>query len=167
MPLAGTPAASVLPVRDPAGNRSPQNLLFEEVPAGTPASQEVIDAIQATLVDMTGCARPGLEDRLAAYYSDDFFRRRTFYATGQLGVPGGEANLPFGVPGSEAGGFDNATVLPDGRVATVFGYEFPTRDPADADGVTHYGWFVVWVESHGRWLIDEIAELSERPMPGG
>ncbi len=79
-------------------------------------------------------------------------------------MPGVEAGAPLGAPISETVTFDSATVLPDGRVATVFRYQVHTQDPADADGVVDYGWLVVWVESDGRWLIDEIAELSEEPM---
>lgn len=152
-PFAGTPRASIV-----SASKSvlPGTILWSELPDGEPASPDVTAAIQATIAAMAGCGRPGDENRLAAYFSDDYFRRPSTKELLRLA-----GYVPAWIAWAQDEDFDRAFVLPDGRIALVFRL---TYAPSGQAGETiDSGHLVVWIEQDGRWLVDEVLNVIEEP----
>lgn len=155
-PVRGTPRASIASTDETGGERFPISIRWSELPSGEVASPVVSGAIRATIAAMRACARPGYDNHLAAYYSDDYFRR-----TQVMGSLPYDGYRYLSLTSVDLGDFESAVVLADGRVATVFRYTVGSRN-----GPVYFGRLVVWVEQDGHWLIDEVAEISDRPVAG-
>lgn len=82
-PQASTPIAisddaapnSLVPVTDRQRLGNQPFITWDDLPPGAPADADAIAGITETLGAMAACARPGRERQLAAFYSDDFYRR--------------------------------------------------------------------------------------------
>ncbi|HEV2107152.1 MAG TPA: hypothetical protein VGR16_02725 [Thermomicrobiales bacterium] len=139
-----TPVASVVAVTDLQRQGQPAAMLPEDVPEGPAPSDARVEQIRSTLAEMMICHRPGNEGQVAAFYSDDFFHRPWVAATVRWN---GYQHL-WAPEGPEALDFEETRVLEDGRVGVLIRYN------------DDYSRFVVFVEEDGRWLIDEIVEIS-------
>lgn len=146
---AVTPEASVVAVTDLQRQGQPAARLPEDVPDGPPATDNQIAEIKATLKELAACNRPGNDLQVAAFYSDDFFRRpwvAAFVDANGLRffwVPEDSARLQF----------EGTHVLDDGRVGVLIRL-------TDVDSR-----FLIFVKSEGRWLIDETVQVG--PLPEG
>ncbi|MDP9363862.1 MAG: SH3 domain-containing protein, partial [Chloroflexota bacterium] len=156
--LPGRPAASMgLPTDvPPAGSENPFGVPEELLPAGAPASAEIVAGIRGTLLQRAICPR----DRELAVYSDDYFRRAgTTVVTTSDGVTHVLFPVPIlGVDTAAAVPLRDARVLADGRVGAV------VEERAFTWSEDFLGNFYVFVEQAGRWLIDEVVVLR-RPAP--
>jgi outer membrane protein assembly factor BamB len=146
----GTPEASVVPVTRFQRSGSPPAIDPGHVPTGEPVPDDILVGIRATLTQMIACARPGRERELAAFYSDDFFRRP--WVNWNLQYNGYSA---WGPEGSDVLTFEDTVLLPDGRPAVLIRYN------------SIYARFVVFTEQDGRWLIDEWLQVSQGGQEGG
>lgn len=151
----GTPRASLVPVRDNQETGQPAQIELDEIPAGVPANAETVGGIVLTLQQFADCARPGYEQQLRSFYSDDLYRRAWVRA---VIVSGDDllwviTNQTGELPTS----FDEVQVLPDGRIGVKI-MRFETQ-----------GIYLVFVRQGDRWLIDEMLEIVlerwTRPMP--
>jgi outer membrane protein assembly factor BamB len=151
-----TPSASLVPVSDAQRRGSTPGLAWEDVPTGPPADAATLAAIEETIAGMEACARPGREEQLAAYYSDGFYLRP--WVRWQLRYNG----YPRWTPGSGGisdMGIDQTVVLPDGRVAAIFRYEAGAVSDSGVETI-EVGWLAVFVKEDGRWLVDELLEVT-------
>lgn len=116
--LAGTPRAELAATPDPVGSPAP----FEP-PAGEPADPATVEAVTATVRELTACGNAGETARVYALYTDAgllrFLAQEGTSAEGtadQIATPDA-IELPTGaspVPALEA-----VRLLPDGRVGAV------------------------------------------------
>lgn len=143
-----TPVASLVPVSKAQRYGDVPGITWEQVPTGPPASDEAMAGITETIGQMVACARPGRDAQLAALYSDDFQRRPWVMAyTRYNGYWSWAPSPAFGAEMT----IKQTIALPDGRVAVVFSYQ---------GGDAVYGWLAVFAEQNGRWLVDELIEIS-------
>jgi outer membrane protein assembly factor BamB len=139
-----TPEASVVAVTDDQLYGQPAQTTPKGVPEGAPATEAQIAGITETLREMATCSRPGNEGQVASFYSDDYFRRPWVAVSVRwngyqyLGAP----NTP------EVLTPDNTRILEDGRVGVLNRYS------------EDFALYTVFVEKDGRWLIDEIVEVT-------
>ncbi len=140
--------ASAMPAADasPAANRT--------APAGTPADDETVVAINATWREFIACINAADYTRIFALTSDDKLRSDfvqdlatggtedtmvEFFMAPATALPP-EARAPY-IP------LENIQVLPDGRVS------------ATGPGETGQGEVLIFVKVEGRWLIDDQFDL--------
>lgn len=146
-----TPAASVVAVTDLEREGWPAGMLPEEVPEGPAPTNAQIDGIMSTLAELSICHRPGNDAQVAAFYSEDYFRRPSVAAgVSQNGLqflwaPNVEAELNI----------ERMVVLEDGRIAVLDRYNDIAAN------------LVVFVEQDGRWLIDETVQVGPAPEGRG
>jgi outer membrane protein assembly factor BamB len=125
-----------------------------DMPAGDPASAEIIAAMNETLQALANCAgdEPGL---LYEFFSDDYFARlaNTMEVMGLPPDPDMAVtwHLPSFSPFADLT-IREARLLPDGRAAGVFDGGF---NPI----------FIVFTEQDGAWLIDELGAISDATPP--
>lgn len=148
---ATTPAASVAPVTDEQAYGDVPGIAWKDLPVGSPADAAAVSGVMGTLRSMNACAVIESEEHLAAYYSDDFYRRawvrwKVRYS-GYFGWSPGDHEVA------------ETIALPDGRVAAVLRRPGSAVQGADTRVVT-YGYVVVFVADDGRWLVDELIEVS-------
>jgi hypothetical protein len=144
----GTPVASVVPNAVERNHEGlPAQILEDQIPHGNPASAEAIAGIRESLEGMLGCRRAGDEGRLAAFYSDDYFRREWVRKQRQLSGSG-EARL-WNPEDRQILAFEDARELPDGRVGII-------ARPREGHGSL----FIIFVHQDDRWLIDEMYEVG-------
>jgi hypothetical protein len=149
-PVAGTPVASVVPVTEAQEEGQPAAILPGDVPTGEPADAEAIAGITETLERLAACGRPVRERQIAAFYSDDYFRRPATRAGIRYNGYG-----PAEPPEGSLLPLEDVRLLPDGRVGVL-----------DRYGAEN-GTFLVFVERDGRWLIDEVIAVSDTPDARG
>ena len=148
---AVTPEASVVAVTDLQREGWPAGMLPEDVPDGPAPTDSQVGAIMATLAELSICHRPGNEAQVAAFYSDDYFRRPSVTAgiawNGYQGLwsPNVESELNI----------ERMVVLEDGRIALLDRYNDIAAN------------LIVFVEEDGQWLIDEVVQVSEHPESRG
>jgi outer membrane protein assembly factor BamB len=145
--IPGTPTATLFPGRDRVQGEQPQ-VLISEAPEGSPASNEAVAGILKTMQGMADCDRPLEERTLRGFVTDDFLRRNWVTdweifccMTGAWQVHDSDSG--------PATTFDDARVLPDGRV----GITLMTSDTT--------GFYVIFAEINGDWLIDERYDIVE------
>lgn len=153
---AVTPAASLVAVSEPQRNGGTPGLAWDDLPTGPAADAATIAGIEATLAGMDACARPGREEQLAAYYTADFLLRP--WIRWQLRYNGYFGWSPRSIPEANRGVMETV-VLADGRVAVVFRYP-GTAVTTEGEFDVEFGWLAVFAEDDGRWLVDELLELS-------
>lgn len=117
---------------------------------GEPADPEVVQRITATLEQIGACTATTDVRRFSALWTDDLFRRSL------SGVDLSNVLTATPVPNAQPVPLpviDSVRVLPDGRVAVVGGPEGGPR------GV------LVFVESDGRYLLDDSFDLTPNGTP--
>lgn len=157
-----TPAASLVPVTDAQRIGSMPGLAWTDVPAGPAADAETLAAIEETIAGMEACSRPGREEQLAAYYSEGFYLRP--WVRGYMRYNGYFLWTPASSLMSDPE-IDETIVLPDGRVAAIFRYEAGAVSDSGVETI-EVGWIAVFVEEDGRWLVDELLEVSPYGVEG-
>jgi outer membrane protein assembly factor BamB len=153
-----TPTATLptlIPGRDHGGGYGymPQ-ILASEIPQGKAANSEAVAGILETIKDMAACDQPEVRGELYRFYTDNYFRRPSIRGLIRgLYKPRGPRDT-WGIYYSDYKpriSFDDARELPDGRVGVLF----KTGDST--------GWYVIFVEQDGRWLIDERYDVVPGP----
>ncbi|MGI8643546.1 MAG: PQQ-binding-like beta-propeller repeat protein [Thermomicrobiales bacterium] len=144
-----TSEASVVAVADHQRHGQPAAMRPEDVPDGPPASDSQVAEVTSTLEEMMLCHRPGNDGQVAAFYSDDFFRRPWVAVT----VKGNGFQFLWAPEDQEALTFEETHVLDDGRVAVLIRYN------------EDFARLIVFTEQDGRWLIDETVQVG--PLPEG
>lgn len=130
------------------------------LPAGTPASDDVVQAVDATLREFTACSNAGDWYRQLALMTDDaslFFAPQEAVTIDQL-TAFFDAVLATPVPAGELEphtGVTDVTLLADGRVGAV-------SPAADTDGHAVY---LIFVEQDSVWLLDGITEIGSAATP--
>ena len=150
-PVTGTPAASIGPIYDP-GTTETTGMRPEDVPTGEPADAKTIAAITDTIERLGTCSRPGRELQVVAFFTDDYFRRSHVTARVQYN---GYSHIGLDRGGRELLPLRDVRLLPDGRVGVLHQYN------------ENFANFVIFAEQAGRWLIDEIIEISDHPEARG
>jgi outer membrane protein assembly factor BamB len=144
--IAGTPSATLISGRESESGGLPE-ILPNEIPHGDSPSTVDSEGIQETLSGMAAC--DGDWEALLSYYSDDFLRRAWIGSQSGHGGYYAGAGAIHDAYSKPVPGFVDARVLPDGRIGVVF-------HTNDLDG-----WFVIFAEQDGRWLIDERYRIVE------
>jgi outer membrane protein assembly factor BamB len=142
---SGAPAASLIENRANDGGRP--EILASELPTGDAASAGTVAMIERTLLAMSICAgADDAESLLAGFVTDDFLRREQ---SQELYEQAGRV-IVWPILGSDNESITSVTttvLLPDGRVAV------PMMTSANG------GWFIIFKEVDGFWLIDEEYEI--------
>jgi hypothetical protein len=128
-------------------------------PTGDPANAQTVAEISATWRQFVACINAGDQARMFALFSDDMVRRQLvvdiafgvtedalFAFLAATPVPLPDPSVPV-VP------FDDARVLPDGRVAVV------------GPGELGRGNVRIFVKEGDRWLIDDWFDLTSSGTP--
>ena len=128
-------------------------------PTGDPADAQTVAEISATWRQFVACINAGDQARMFALFSDDMVRRQLvvdiafgvtedalFAFLAATPVPLPDPSVPV-VP------FDDARVLPDGRVAVVGPGELGRGDVR------------IFVKEGDRWLIDDWFDLASSGTP--
>lgn len=151
--LAGTPTANGIP---PTASPTP----FAS-PDGTPADDQTVEAITATMQEAVACFNAADLLRAFALFSDDYFRR--LIPEGPVGeaFTGFLTGAPAPVTQIGLHAIQDVRMLADGRVGalvTLVDPDAPSPEEADRR-------FVVFVMVGDRWLIDEVIELETTGTP--
>jgi outer membrane protein assembly factor BamB len=147
----GTPSASITPSFE-SGTEGPQpQITLADLPSGEPANNAAVGGVLVTLRDMASCWANSRGENLAGFYTDDFFRRSWTQRAETPEVDTAMAAAIMGPDNQPFESFDSATLLADGRVGVTFTYNVANGDVA--------GWYVVFAEQDGYWLIDERLEI--------
>ena len=145
---AGTPAATIIQGRSQVVNGLPE-ILLDELPKGAAADAETVSKVEETLAEMASCVARGGNSAtlsLAGFATDDYLRRADVQArSAAAGFP--SVQPIFGRDNNPVTQIETTVVLPDGRVGVAFMQTSST------------GWFVVFAEQDGHWLIDEYYEI--------
>jgi hypothetical protein len=127
---------------------------FPDLPAGTEAPADVQSAILTQVDAMIACLKPGVEDDLSGFFSEDFFRRSWVQAH-----PGGGAkSLVSSLFPNILAETHQFLVLEDGRVAVL-------ADPP-APSVDDFAMFVIFTERDGQWVVDDSIRVGVGALMG-
>lgn len=142
---AGTSSAVLIVGREQVVNGLPE-ILLSELPTGPDADLATLSGIERTLIAMATCVDMGEQRALAGFVTDNYLRRPDVRArsaaAGYLSVWPiyDQNNTPVTT-------VTKGALLPDGCVGVVF------MTPAST------GWYVVFAQQDGQWLIDEEYEI--------
>lgn len=154
-----TTTESVITPPDTSHSEGPAtNMDWREIPTGSPASDEQVAGITATVQQFVSCANAMEPERASALFTDDYWRRRHQVGAdiaesnprGYVGLSGQDAEAPLKMPSVE-----EAAVLPDGRVGAKLQPEL---------GYGHSYQYFIFLEQDGDWLIDEAMHVSQRDV---
>jgi hypothetical protein len=127
---------------------------------GTPANQEIVDALTATIEQSVACLNAGDLPRLFALYTDEAFIRSLgggIAVTPDVAQQAAELATPRPLPSNlqqSIPSIGEVRLLPDGRVTAI---------TATEEGRT----LVVFAKEGGRYLIDWVYELPHMATPTG
>jgi eukaryotic-like serine/threonine-protein kinase len=146
--LSGTPAATFMPGRGSV--ISLPEIHPSEIPKGEQASEDTKNGILETLTQIAACDFQRVWSTPRSFYSDDYLRRPYAVWDAQSQTYGGAGPI-VDADGGPALTFDDARVLPDGRVGVVF-------------NAGDHSSYLIFSEQDGNWLIDEqyqvVGELA-------
>ena len=130
--------------------------LRRDLPTEPVADADTQSAILDTLDAMLPCDRPGREDDLGGFYTDDYYRRMAIYYpdVSILDLPW-VARVPTAVTYPQHYDALDPVILEDGRVAQLFWQEGPRA-----------GELLIFIDQDGAWLIDEVVRITEEPGQG-
>jgi outer membrane protein assembly factor BamB len=142
---SGTPSAVLITGRTQVVNGLPE-ILLNELPTGPHANRAVLDGVQQTLVKMANCVAWGDQKSLAGFVTDDYLRRPEVRTRSEAaGFP--SAWPIYGPDSAPVTRVMDGTQLPDGRVGVAIMTSAST------------GWYVIFAQQDGQWLIDEEYEI--------
>ncbi len=133
-------------------SRSQAWLDYGDLPSGGAASEEARAGISETIQLIIDCLKPGFDEDVTGFFTEDFFRRNWVRSQIDEGAPVASWFLGGLFP-SILQEFQTATLLPDGRVAIL-------ADPSDPQIVQDFAMFVIFVEVDGRWVVDESIRVG-------
>lgn len=154
----GTPGAAT-----PA---APTAALESELPQGDPVDDATVTAVTETTRQFVACINAGDTFRSLAVVTDDFLRQQLGGLTPSVEelaeleaqLAAAAAASPVALDGPNQGGLvavRDARRLPNGRVGALVMVEAAGLDaPPDTA-------FFLFVETDGRWLIDDIVTLAD------
>lgn len=127
-----------------------------ELPTGSTATTDEINGVEQTIAALKNCIKPGMEDDLSGYFSEDFFRRPWVQSSVAEAEDFGAYNLNqrLGLGSGVLWLNEIQTVieLPDGRVAVI-------GDPG-LNQNDDFAMLVVFTQQNGTWVIDESIRVG-------
>lgn len=160
-PLPTGEPARTLDIVERPDDRGQGSAVRADVPTDPLADADALLGIVDTLRAMQACDRPGRERELGGFFTDDYYRRMALYYpdTDLLGLPW-VARVPYSLEMTTLKDLPAPVVLEDGRVALLLGWREVSGPDAAEWGE---GQLVIFVQTDGVWLIDEVVRVTEVP----